>query len=102
MDRIYGSVGSSCVALQDKMGRYAQEMVPVYLEKEAQIREILEQMPSATKIKQMLAAVGLDMEEFYKLYSPEKIKDAVIWAKDLKDRYTVLWMYFDLFGGQPL
>ncbi len=102
MDRIYGSVGSSCVALQDKMGRYAQEMVPVYLEKETQIREILEQMPSAAKIKQMLAAVGLDMEEFYKLYSPEKIKDAVIWAKDLKDRYTVLWMYFDLFGGQPL
>ena len=22
------------------------------------------------------------------------------YAKELKDRYTVLWLYYDLFGGQ--
>ena len=86
------------MALQDKMGRYGQAMVPVYKEKEAEIREILEQMPTASEIKRMLNAVGLDMDEFYKLYSAEKIVDAITWAKDLKDRYTVLWLYFDMFG----
>lgn len=102
MDRIYGSVGSSCVALQDKMGRYEQNMVPIYKEKEAGIRAILAEVPTAAEIEAMLTAVGLDMGEFYKLYSTEKINDAILWAKDLKDRYTVLWLYFDLFGGMKL
>ena len=26
-------------------------------------------------------------------------KAAVTYGKDLKDRYTVLWLYYDLFGG---
>ena len=99
MDRVYGVVGSSCVALQDKMGRYDQNMLPVYKEKEAAIRELLRQVPTADEILKMLAAVGLDMAEFYQLYSPEKLADAILWAKDLKDRYTVLWLYYDLFGG---
>ena len=98
MDRIYGSVGSSCVALQDKMGRYEQDMLPVYKEKVASIRAILQETPSAAEIEGLLSAAGLDMGEFYKLYSPEKLEDAILWAKDLKDRYTVLWLYFDMFG----
>ena len=28
----------------------------------------------------------------------KKIADAISYAKELKDRYTVLWMYYDLFG----
>ena len=28
------------------------------------------------------------------------LRDAIGYAKELKDRYTVLWMYFDLFGGE--
>jgi len=102
MDRIYGSVGSSCVALQDKMGRYEQNMAPIYKEKEAAIRALLAEVPTAAEIEAMLTAVGMDMGEFYKLYSTEKINDAILWAKDLKDRYTVLWLYFDLFGGKKL
>lgn len=40
----------------------------------------------------MLTDVGLDMDEFHKMYSDEKLADALRYAKDLKDRYTVLWM----------
>ena len=57
-------------------------------------------MPSADEILRMLEAVELDMAAFYKLYAPKKIADAISYAKELKDRYTVLWMYYDLFGGQ--
>jgi len=77
-------------------------MLPVYKEKEAAIRALLREVPTAAEIETMLAAVGLDMGEFYKLYGTEKINDAILWAKDLKDRYTVLWLYFDLFGGMKL
>ena len=40
----------------------------------------------------MLASVGLPMDEFERMYSEKKRADAVRYAKDLKDRYTVLWM----------
>ena len=36
------------------------------------------------------------------MYSKEKLEDAVKYAKYLKDRYTVLWMYFDLFGTDEI
>jgi len=40
----------------------------------------------------MLSDVGLPMEEFFSTYTEDKIADAVRYAKDLKDRYTVLWL----------
>ena len=36
------------------------------------------------------------------LYGEEKIQDAIHYAKDLKDRYTVLWMYDDLSGAENI
>ena len=45
-------------------------------------------------------AVGLDYDEFVKLYGADKIADGRVYAKDLKDRYTVLWMLYDLFGDK--
>ncbi len=100
MDRIYGSkVSMGCMALQEKMGRYKMDMAPVYCEREAEIRKILAEMPSDTEIEEMLAAVGLNMTEFYRVYPAEKISDAIRYGKDLKDRYSVLWMYYDLLGN---
>ena len=97
--RIYGAVAPGCIGLQDKVGLYEKDMLSVYKAKEAQIREVLAEMPASSQIDGMLRAVGLDMAEFYKLYSPEKINDAIAYAKELKDRYTVLWLHYDLFGG---
>ncbi len=99
MDEVYGKVGASCVALQDKIGNYATDRVAVYLEKEKKIKALFASVPTAKEIEEMLALVGLDIKEYYDLYGKEKIETAKTWAKDLKDRYTVLWLYFDLFGG---
>ena len=38
--------------------------------------------------------IGLDYNEFVKLYGQKKIDDAVLYAKDLKDRYSVLWLAY--------
>ncbi|MBR2432760.1 MAG: iron-containing alcohol dehydrogenase, partial [Clostridia bacterium] len=97
---IYGSVGDGCIALQDRIGNYKKERCYVYLEKEKEIRAILRQMPTANEIKRMLSLVELDMAEFYTAYGEEKIKSAIRYAKDLKDRYTVLWVYYEMLGGK--
>lgn len=95
---VYGSVAPECIALQERVGNYAADRIAIYNEKEAEIRKILSEMPSPEKIEEILGKVGLCMDMFRKAYSDEKIKTAVSYAKDLKDRYTVLWLYYDMFG----
>ena len=97
---IYKASAEGCLALQKKVGNYAADRSAVYLEKEAQIRAILSEMPAPEEIEKMLSLVGMDMQEFYDMYGKEKIETAVLYAKDLKDRYTVLWMNYDYFGGK--
>ena len=100
ISRIYGPVAEGCIALQDKVGLYSKDMISIYKAKEAEIRAVLAEVPKASEIEAMLNAVGMDMSQFYKLYSKEKIDDAILYAKELKDRYTVLWLYYDLFGNK--
>lgn len=97
---IYGPVGDGCIALQDRIGNYKKDRAPIYLEKENEIKTILSEMPTANEIQKMLSLVGLDISEFYSAYGEEKIKNAIRYAKDLKDRYTVLWVYYDMLGGE--
>lgn len=93
---IYKSVAAGCMALQEKVGNYTKDRG--YLQKEQEIREILAQMPTGAEIEKMLSLAELDMADFYRLYSEEKIKNAILYAKELKDRYTVLWLFYDLYG----
>ncbi len=95
--KIYGKIADSCIALQQKTGYYGTDRSKIYLEKEAEIRKILEEMPSSEDIYDMLSLVGLNMEDFYNMYITETIADAVLYAKDLKDRFTVLWLNYDFF-----
>ena len=92
--KIYKSVGEGCIALQEKIGNYAKDRISVYKTKEKEIREVLSEMPTADEIIAMLSLVELDVSEFYKMYGIKKIDEAVHFAKDLKDRYTVLWLYY--------
>lgn len=81
------------IALQNKLGWIYEDKMPVYLEKWEEIRRILEDSPTPEQVLTMLESVGLSIAEFEKMYSEEKRRDAVRYAKDLKDRYTVLWLY---------
>ena len=98
MNQIYKSVANGCIALQDKLGSYASDRMSVYKNKQEEIRKILSETPGAEEIKKMLGLAELDMEQFYGMYSAQKINDAIMYAKDLKDRYSVLWLNYDLFG----
>ncbi len=100
MESIYKGSANGCIELQEKMGRYKNRDARIYLEKEDEIRAILAEMPSSDEIEKILSKADLFIEDFYALYGMEKIEDAILYAKDLKDRYTVLWMYYDFFGGK--
>lgn len=98
--RIYGSVAGEVLALQEKMGWYDTDRVSVYKEKWDRIRSILSDCPSSAYILSLGERVGLRYSDFLSLYGEEKIADALLYAKDLKDRYSVLWMWFDLFANK--
>jgi len=102
MNRVYKSAAEGCMDLQEKLGTYRTERLRIYREKEAEIKAILAETPSRQENEAILAAAGLTFDRFYQMYSPQKLQDAVRYAKDLKDRYTVLWMYWDLFGTQTV
>lgn len=94
--RIYGSVADEVISLQNKMGWYSVDRVKVYREKWNEIKAILSDCPSSSEMLMLCEKVGLDYSLFQSLYGEEKIADALLYAKDLKDRYSVLWMNYDL------
>ena len=100
MEGIYKQVAEGCMALQEKVGNYAADRIALYHEKEQEIRSILAEMPAPEEVEALLQKVGLSLDAFYELYGKQKIEDAVLYSKDLKDRYTVLWLYYDLFGNE--
>lgn len=94
--KVYGSAAQGVIDLQNKVGWYAMDRTPIYREKWQQIREVLRQTPSSQELLGYLGSIHMDISEFEKLYGKEKIENALKFAKDLKDRYTVLWLYYDL------
>jgi glycerol-1-phosphate dehydrogenase [NAD(P)+] len=94
--RIYGSVADEVLALQDRLGWYDVDRVAVYREKWDGIRAILSDCPSSAYMLELTQKIGLSYDAFTALYGEKKVSDAYLYAKDLKDRYSVLWMYYDL------
>ena len=96
--RIYGTkenflTADEIISLQKKLGWISENKLPVYVQKWDEIREILSDSPTPDRALQMLASVGLHYADFEKMYSDTKIQNAKKYAKYLKDRYTVLWLY---------
>ena len=97
--RIYGPLADEVLALQEKLGWYRVDRLPIYRERWTEIRRVLAEAPDARTMTGYAEKIGLDAEEFRRFYGDDKIADARLFAKDLKDRYTVLWLYYDLFAG---
>ncbi len=95
--KIYTGAAEGIIELQNKLGWYCKDYISIYKAKEQEIKEVLSQVPSSAEIEKMLAKVELYMPEFEAEYGAEKIKEATFIAKDLKNRFTVLWLYYTLF-----
>ena len=102
IERVYKSVADECIILQDKMGRYKENRTAIYKANEKEIKDILKEVPASSEIANIICDIELNLDSFYAEYGINKLADAVKYAKDLKDRYTVLWMYYDIFGTEAL
>ena len=97
---IYRDFWQEVKQIQDDAGRYAEDKTVFYAAHWGEICDILKLCPSAEEITAMLTDIGFDMSAFARMYGEEKIQRGIWFGKDLKDRYSVLWLYGDLFLGE--
>ena len=98
ISRVYTDIKDEVISLQNKLGWYNIDRVSTYKKKWESIRYVLSLSPSAEEMLSLVNRIGLSYDDFERLYGADKIKDAHLYAKDLKDRYSVLWMYYDLMA----
>ena len=91
--RIYASSADGVIQLQNKLGWHEKNEFEDIAEKWGSIRETLGEAPTEKEAIQMVQAIGLDINQFNTFYGKEKINDAIMYAKDLKDRFSVLWLF---------
>lgn len=94
---IYKTSADGVIALQKKLGWYENVDTDKVLNNFDKIKEILSEVPSSRRFEEMTEGVGLYYKDFVKTYGEEKIEKSLLYAKDLKDRYTVLWLYYHYF-----
>ncbi|MBR5288817.1 MAG: sn-glycerol-1-phosphate dehydrogenase [Clostridia bacterium] len=95
--RMYGKIADSVIALQAKMGWYGEDRSGIHAKKWQEICQVLSEAPSSRQMTEYVQSIGLDAAQFAAMYGDKKIDDALKFGKDLKDRYSVLWLYYDLF-----
>ena len=61
---------------------------------------LLQSCPSPEQTERMLTDVGFEKDAFVLLYGERKIRDGMFFGKDLKERFSVLWPYYELFSGE--
>ncbi|MBQ4141354.1 MAG: sn-glycerol-1-phosphate dehydrogenase [Clostridia bacterium] len=96
-EKIYGAIAPEVSELQKSAGRYANSLSKVYRKKWDEVIAILSECPKAAEIGEMLTDCGVDLSLFVPMYGAEKIQNGIWFAKDLKDRYSVLWLYYNMF-----
>ena len=95
--KIYQNHWEEVWNLQEEAGRYQMDLAPVYTTHWEEICKLMAECPTADEIREMLVEVGFDLSAFEKMYGAEKIQNGIWFGKDLKDRYSVLWLYDELF-----
>lgn len=91
--RVYSTSADGVIALQESLGWYERDDEAQVIPQWKALCEILREAPDEKAMRTLVDRIGLDFAEFEALYGEEKLADAVRYAKDLKDRYTVLWLY---------
>ena len=95
--KIYGRYWKMVRDLQKDAARYDHPVDDQYLARWDEVCSILSECPNSEEIASMLTDVGFDLSLFEKMYGKKKIQNGVWFAKDLKYRYSVLWLYDNLF-----
>ena len=92
----YGTLSGEILALQQKVGFYQKNRVEQIRENWPEICQILREASDAQGQLELIRRTGLDPQAFLDFYGRDKILEAVRFARDLKDRYTALWLMNDV------
>ena len=99
--KAYTSIADSVMTQQDRLGWYHEDEVDEFVLTHTEgIRAILSEAPDEEEAREMVEAVGLSVEELYDTYGEAHIEEAIRYAKDLKDRYSVLWVHGLYYGNE--
>jgi len=98
---VFGVYWQEVTTIQDKAGWYDMDWESVYRPIWPEIHKALSECPTAEEVRHMLLEVGFDLSAFEAMYGKEKIHNSILFGKDLKDRYSVLWLYASL-GLTPI
>ncbi len=96
MEEVFGKLSSEVIALQEKVGFYQKNRLEVIKEKWEEIVVCIEEASKGEYLEELLRKSGLLMETFTDFYDEDIIRTCIAYAKDLKDRYTVLWLLNDI------
>ncbi len=97
---VYGPTAASVAELQAKTGFYDEaaraRRLDVIRRRWDDICTLLAEAPDGDEIAAMLTRAGFTEQEYYRTYGSRMIGESIVWAKDLKDRYTLFNMLEDL------
>jgi glycerol-1-phosphate dehydrogenase [NAD(P)+] len=97
---VYGPTAPAVAELQAKTGFYNEgkriERLAAIKAHWEEILALLAEAPTGEEIAAMLTRAGFTEREYYRTYGSRMIGESIVWAKDLKDRYTLFNMLEDL------
>jgi len=96
VERVYDTLAPEIMALQKKVGFYDSNRLETITNKWDEIVQTLKEAPGKEEILGLLQTIGYNMDEYWNMYGEDMIKDSIVFAKDTKDRYTVLWLLYDI------
>ena len=86
--RVFGGISDELIRMRDEKELYANRLDSIR-QNERKINEILSSSLKYADYKKIFERAGLRMEEFKEIYGEQTIRDCIVYAKDLKDRYTL-------------
>ena len=93
--RVFASRAPEVLELQKQVGFYGVDRVQRIRDNWAEVCRIIRTSPTGEEVLAMLRLAGYHMDELTDMYPEAVIRDCMIYAKDLKDRYTQLWLLQD-------
>ncbi len=101
MNKMFLSSAKSLIKKQDEFDLTIEGRALSYKHKN-RIKKIIKKASNADKIKKYIGEIGLNLDELYSTYEQTKINNAIIYAKNVRTRFTVLHLYLDIFKDSKL
>lgn len=98
--RVYGEAANEVIALEEKVQKNSNEAV--WSRRNAlkdhidEINVLIEKLPKSKKIEEILSSIHAPYLPEQIKVEPEELKNSIFYAKELRNRYGILQLLFDI------